>query len=291
MNDSNTAGLIAIDGGGTNCRICLMLNGNRTEVRTGSANVSTDLEGSIRTIRQGLEAVATKAGITMKEFSEFQAYVGLAGVISPAMAKLIKTSLPLANATVEDDRSSAVVGALGADDGSVAGIGTGSFLARQDKGVIRFVGGHGPQLGDEASGASLGQALLASVLLVSDGLQTGTEFTDRIFAEFDGDTTRIVEFGQSATPQNFARYAPQIVEAAQAGDSVCLALMRAGAIYIERGIKSLGWIGKETLCLVGGVAPHYQSYLPPLMAAAVKPPKSNALDGALVLAGRINSLS
>jgi glucosamine kinase len=291
MSESHPAGLIAIDGGGTNCRICLVVDDRRSEIRIGSTNVSTDLAAAIETIRLGLEAVAKKAGIEMEELSHYPAYVGLAGLMGPAMAQRVAKNLPLINLIVEDDRKIAVVGALGTDDGVVAGIGTGSFLARQSQGVIQFIGGYGPQLGDEASGASLGRALLARTLLVKDGLESRSPLTEMIFSEFDNDANHIVEFGQTAAPINYARYAPRVVETAKAGDSVSLTLMQSGADYIVRGINILGWCPGETLCLIGGVAPHYQSYLPPVLSAAITPPKSSALDGALALAARINNPS
>ena len=289
MSESDSTGLIAVDGGGTNCRISLVIDDRRTDIRTGSTNVSTDLGAAIETIRQGLEVIAIKAGIAMTEIVGYPAYVGLSGLMGATMAQRVAQDLPLTNVVVENDQKTAVIGALGTCDGAVAGIGTGSFLARQSQDVIQFVGGYGFQLGDEASGAALGQALLKRVLLVKDGLETGSALTKMVFAEFDDDVNNIVTFGQTAIPQSYARYAPQVVEAANLDDRIGLALMRAGADYIEHAITTLGWRAGEAICLMGGLAPHYQPYLSPAIAAAVIPPKNNALDGALVLAARINS--
>ncbi len=289
MSKAESDGLIGVDGGGTNCRISLLHDGRRTDIKIGSANVYTNLDAAIETIRQGLEQAAEKAGITMSGLRSYPAYIGLAGLMGSTMARRVLEGLPLDNAMVEDDRKSAVVGAHGACDGSVAGIGTGSFLARQSQGIIQFIGGYGFQLGDEASGATLGRSLLSRILLIKDGLETASVLTETVFAEFNSDVNHVVEFGKTAIPQSYARYAPRVVEAAKAGDIAGQTIMRAGADYIERGIRKLGWHTGEALCLIGGLAPHYQPYLSPELAQAVTAPKNSALDATLALAARINS--
>ncbi len=288
MNNSDSFGLIGIDGGGTNCRIALLHNGRRSEFRSGATNVSTNLEAAIANIREGLEAVAQQAGVSMHELHNYPAYLGLAGIMGQAMAQRVADALPLRCVVVEDDRKSAVKGALGDNDSSVAGIGTGSFLARQVQGKIHLLGGYGPQLGDEASGAWLGRSLLAQILLVKDRMQTGSALTAAVFDEFDRDANQMVAFARSAAPQDYARYAPRIVEASKIGDKVALRLLKEGADYIEHGLTVLGWCTGEPLCLVGGLAPHYQPLLNDELACAVVSAKSSALDGTLALAMRIH---
>jgi len=289
MGKLDSIGLIGVDGGGTNCRIALLHKGQRSEIRSGATNVTTDLEAAINTIREGLQAIAEQAGLSMAELRDYPTYLGLAGVMEPAMEKRVAEALPLENVVVEDDRKSAVKGALGDNDGSVAGIGTGSFLARQSDRHIDLVGGYGPQLGDEASGAWLGRSLLSHVLLVKDRLLNGSALTDAVFDEYQRDASRVVAFGHSAAPIDYARYAPRIVEAAQNDDDIALRLLTAGANYIERGLTALGWKKGEPLCLMGGLAPHYQLYLNDEMAVAVVDAKSSALDGTLALAASIQS--
>ena len=289
MSASDSNGVIGVDGGGTHCRMALLYNGIRSEVRAGATNVTTDLEAATLTICKGLEALAQQAGLSMQELRGFAAYLGLAGITGAAIARKVADALPLDFVVVEDDRNCAVKGALADEDGCVAGIGTGSFLARQESGNIQLMGGYGPQLGDEASGAWLGRSLLARVLLVVDGLLEGSTLSDTVFSEFDRDTSKVIAFARTALPREYAQYAPRIVKAGQLGDDIAIQLLSEGAGYIERGLLAMGWCEGEPLCLMGGLAPHYRGYLRSKMANAVIEPKGSALDGTLVLAARLQS--
>ena len=286
-NKAQDVGLIGVDGGGTSCRIALKWSGQRTEAVFGCANVTTDFYGATKILRDGLYAVAGQAGVPGNQLQSFPAYLGLAGVVDEADAAAVVEALPLKKAVVEDDRRATVVGALGNADGTVAGIGTGSFLARRSGADLRLVGGWGLKLGDEASGAWLGRRLLTSVLDVVDGLRDGTSLTRDVFRRFERSPRQIVAFARKAGPAEFASLAPLIIEAAKAGDPIGRMLMDEGSDYLIRTAAKLGWQDQERLCLIGGVAPHYQDYLPNGLARCVVPAEGTALDGALQLAADI----
>jgi glucosamine kinase len=279
--------IVAVDGGGTSCRIAVLRDGVRSDVTTGSANVASDRSAAIKTINDALAEVAGIAGLPLPTLRKCPAYLGLAGVMSAADGAAVAQALALENGVVADDRIATVKGALGEGDGAVAGIGTGSFLGRQDDGVIRLIGGYGLGLGDEASGAWLGRALLARVLLVVDGLAGASILTDRVLAYFDGEVAGIVGFSTTAQPRDYGRFAPWITRAAHDGDAIAQELMHSGADYISKALRALGWQPGEVLCLTGGVGPQYQPYLPTEMAACVTAPNGSGLDGALALAARI----
>jgi len=291
MNDSHASCLVGVDGGGSCCRIATLWQGRRCEVSLAGAgaNVTTDLPAAVAVIRRALKTVAAKAGLADEELAGATAYLGLAGVVSAAQARAVAALLPVANIHVEDDRAAAVVGALGIGEGTVVGVGTGSFLGRVAGGKTRLIGGWGLDLGDEASGAWLGRSLLSLVLAMGDGLEAHTPLGNEILAEFEGDGARIVAFARQAAPRDYARYAPKVVAAAKIGDPVAVDLMKTGADYIARGIAALGWHAPEPICLIGGVAPHYRGYLPRPMASVVISPVGRALDGALELAARMHA--
>lgn len=278
--------VIGVDGGGSACRFAIDVEGRIHEVLGGPANVFTDLEGALSVVRGGLAALARSAGLTLEDLQGARAYLGLAGVISPEIAATVAGALPIDNAIVEDDRIAAVTGALGHDDGAVIGIGTGSFLARQSSGRIELIGGWGHVLGDEASGAVIGRELLSRTLLAADGLSLGSDLTDAILQELDG-PAGVVTFASHATPAEFARFAPRIVEAAQSGDAVAENLMTKGAAYIVSGLDRLGWRAGERLCPVGGLARQYAAFLPAHVVDALTEPDGTALAGALTLARRL----
>lgn len=281
---AHDAGLIGVDGGGTSCRIALQRHGQRTEVVLGRANVTTDLSGAVGSIREGLDAVAAKAGLPQDTLRDFPAYLGLAGIVDEVDAAAVANALPLKSVMIEDDRRATLVGALGESYGTVAGIGTGSFLARRSKAGMQLVGGWGLRLGDEASGAWLGRKLLAFVLDVVDGLQDETLLTEDVFRQFGCSPRKIVAFSLSADPAEYAGFAPAIIEAAKMGDRIGRMLMGEGSDYLVRTMVGLGRQDYERICLIGGIAPHYGDYLPRSFAHSVVPAKGTALDGALQLA-------
>ena len=276
--------LIAIDGGGSRCRFAIATPAGRLNAEFGTANVFTDRAAAIRTLNTGLDALMDKARLPRAALADIPVYAGLAGVIDEEAAHEVAQRLPPRIIQIEDDRRSAVVGALGPKNGCMIGIGTGSFLARQAEDGIRFIGGYGPLIGDEASGKWLGAQLLRRVLLTEDGILPPTPLTQEISSRFGNDPMQIVAFSGVSGPAEFAEFAPRITAAAEKGDRIALELMRDGADYISKGLQALGFAEGEPICAVGGVAPHYAGYLPLKMQQALSEPEGTAIDGALQLA-------
>lgn len=274
--------LVGIDGGGSTCRAAVLAAGRRHEVVLGPANVSADFDGALATIRAAIAELAARAGLAPEVLARAPAHAGLAGVTDAAMAARVRAALPLARVTVTGDRPTTVAGALGAADGAVAAIGTGSFLGRQVAGVFRGLGGWGFHLGDQASGAWLGRRCLEEVMLEIDGLAAATPLGRSVLAGHGGDPAGIVRFSFAARPADHAALARSVAEAAAAGDPLGARLMAEGADYIRRGLAVLGWRRGETLCLAGGLGPAYA----PWLGEEVVAPQGSALDGALALAAR-----
>ncbi|WP_417724187.1 BadF/BadG/BcrA/BcrD ATPase family protein [Salipiger sp.] len=275
--------LLAVDAGGSTCRFALETDGGRVDLALGAANVTSDFDGALRTLVSGLSELAKKAGLRADALNDAPACLALAGVTGPDVAARVAGALPLRHAVVEDDQRAGVIGALGERAGCLAGIGTGSFVARQTRGDLRFLGGHGLILGDEASGAWLGRGLLTRALHAHDGLAPRTPLTDELLSGMGGNTG-IIAFARRAVPADFATLAPRVT---RGDDPASRALMREGARYLEAAIAALGRREGEPLCLVGGVGPAYADYLDADLRTALVPPEGTTLDGALTLARRL----
>ncbi|MCT8328826.1 BadF/BadG/BcrA/BcrD ATPase family protein [Albidovulum sediminis] len=275
--------IIGIDGGGTSCRAALLFAGRRVEMRGGPANAMR-FDEAMGTIAGLLSGLATQAGLPPGALAAARAHVGLAGVMTPDMAARVAAALPMRDVTVTDDQPTTIAGALGAQTGAVAAIGTGSFVGRQSDTGIRVLGGWGLPIGDQASGARLGRRLLEEVMLAIDGLRPHSGLTRAVLADHGGTGAGIVFFSATATAADFATLAPRVVAAAEAGDAVAAALMAEGAGYIAACLTALGHAAGESLCLMGGVGPAYARWLPPGMASGLRAPQGSALDGALILA-------
>ena len=263
-----------------------MIDGVVHSVETGAANVSTEFEGALAQIRMGLTQLSDRVGVQVPQMLGLPAYVGLAGVTDKQIAQRLRDALGLTCARVEDDRPAAVRGALGARDGLIAHCGTGSFLAVQANGAMRFAGGWGAVLGDEASAQWVGRRALAETLCAVDGTRIETDLTLKLLDELHG-AAGIVRFAGTATPAQFGALAPAVTSAAQHGDAAAAEIMQAGADYLERTARRLGWQTGQTICLTGGIAGHYADYLPDDMRSAIRPPLGEPLTGALALAKEV----
>ena len=96
--------------------------------------------------------------------------LGLAGANMAGAGARLAGRLPFAAVRIETDALVALKGALGAEDGIAATLGTGSVFGVQRGGAARILGGWGFLLGDQGSGARIGRALFEAALLAHDGL-------------------------------------------------------------------------------------------------------------------------
>ncbi|MCV0424392.1 MAG: hypothetical protein K5905_02880 [Roseibium sp.] len=281
MNDQLQT--IAIDGGGTRCRVAGGFGERRHVIEVGSANVSTDLDGSISEILRGLEKLASDLGISLSELERVPAYIGLAGASWPDIATKVAGKLPFDHVRVEDDRRSAARGAFGHDDGILVHCGTGSFQLMQRAGRITLAGGWGPVLGDEASAQWVGRKALTAVLRVCDGLKPASPLIEQLHEKF-GPPGDIVAYAGTASPADFGAIARYVTAAAGRKDRIAIEILQDGADHIMTELRSLGWSQGLPLMLTGGIAGHYAGYLEFPMQSALAQPKGQPIDGALSLA-------
>ncbi len=283
MTDVSKPDCIAIDGGGTRCRLAVTVGGVITLVEGGTANVSSDFDGSVATIRAGLSELEKQTGHDVRDLASLPAFVGLAGVTGPAMVERLRTALPFGTVRYSDDRPAALRGALGSRDGVVAHCGTGSFIAAQIGGDTRLAGGWGPILGDEGSAQAVGRRLLWLTLQQVDGFQPATPLTEAVLSRF-GSAPEIVSFAGGAKPHDLGALAPMVTEAAKDGDPSAHLLLREAADMIAHGMRQIGWEPGLAICLTGGIASFYRRYLPNGMQADIRPREAEPIAGALALA-------
>lgn len=283
MTSAETHPIIAIDGGGTRCRIALETGQKTMVVETGSANASTDFDRTLNEISAGLTKLAAQANVPTETLRHIPAYVGLAGVTGPDIAQRLTAALPFADVRVEDDRHAALRGALGETDGFVAHCGTGSFFAAQLQGQPNITGGWGPVLGDIASAQWVGRHALSYTLDASDDLKPRSDMAEHLLATHGG-TSGIVAFAASARPTDFGAIAPIVTTHAEKGDVLATALLQDAAAHLVHTLTLMGWAEGLTICLTGGIGPHYAKYLPDHMRSDVKAPQGEPLTGALSLA-------
>ena len=286
MLDSAQQFVIGVDGGGTGCRAAIgtRSNGIIAQAEAGRANATSAPELAIRNITKAINAAAAKAGIEVSALNGAVAHLGLAGVMTSADSQRIAVALPYEDIVVTDDRATAVAGALGGKDGYLLSVGTGTIIAASRSGTFNYVGGWGFHLADQGGGAWLGRAALKHVLMCHDGLASHSDLTRALFAEFQNDPNAIVDFSMSAKPGDYGTFAPIIVSSAYEGDVWGKEIMSRGGDYLQRGLNALGFQPGDTMCLSGGVGPHYAPFLPIETLSGRVKPRGTALDGAFQLA-------
>lgn len=286
MDETPYSFLIGVDGGGSRCRFALADAAGRVLARheAGAANIASDFDAAAVVLLNGLAVMRGH----LPPGAHVQVHMGLAGAnaagTAARLAGLMAQDGDRDRLVIEDDRGTAVTAALGGAEGAVASCGTGSFVCRLAGGELRALGGWGLILGDDASGAWLGQQAMRRTILALDGLADETGLTRALAAHAGGTRPEIVDFSLKARPADFAALAPRVIAAAEAGDPQGRALMQAGAEYIRRALAVLGHGTGEPFCLLGGVGRHYAAYLPPGLAPV--PPQLPAVSGALLLAAR-----
>ncbi|MFS4437449.1 BadF/BadG/BcrA/BcrD ATPase family protein [Paracoccaceae bacterium GXU_MW_L88] len=283
MEHSQDISVLAIDGGGTRCRIAISKGDKIVLSETGSANISTDFEGAVHEVLRGLNGLATQLNWPVDTLAALPAFIGLAGVSEPKMADRLRAALPFHKMRIADDRPAALRGALGEKDGFIAHCGTGSFYAAQQKGAARFAGGWGPVLGDEASAHWIGRAALKATLRSVDGHIAPSPLTERLLKDF-GDASGIIRFARTARPADFGELARRVTDCAAHGDALARDIMHKGALEIIDSLPKLGWTEGDAICLTGGIGPHFAPYLPAKMKESVVYPEGEPLVGAIALA-------
>ena len=283
MDAQGITPILAIDGGGTRCRLASFYDGSTVTQETGPANVSTDFDGALGEILEGVQRLSARLDVTPESLFGRPTFVGLAGVTGPAIANRLREALPFTTVRIEDDRPAALRGALGNQDGVLGHCGTGSFFGIRTSGVDRFVGGWGRILGDEASAFWVGRAALQKTLIAADGLLEQSDLTHGILEEFGG-TAGIVHLAATAEPADVAKIAKRVTTGAASDDAIATDIMRTGANEIAETLTKLGWVKGLPICLTGGIGPHFARHLPDDMRSSLIEPIGTPLDGALALA-------
>jgi glucosamine kinase len=269
---------LGIDGGGTGCRAAVADARGRVlgAAEAGPANIASDPAGSAANILRAARAALQAAG--GGDMADLRAGLGLAGANAAGAPERLRDVLPFARVRVVTDAITAVKGALGAEDGIVAAVGTGSVFAVQRAGSIRQIGGRGLLLGDEGSGAWIGRALLSRALRAEDGFVPVTPLLAAIIAELGG-PDGVVAFSLTARPADYAAFAPRVLADP---DPAARAVMEQAIADVRDSIDVLQAGAAMPVVFLGGLGPAFAARLSGRWP--VMPARGTALDGALMLA-------
>jgi glucosamine kinase len=278
--------LIAIDGGGTGCRALIAAPDGRVLARAqgGAANINSDSQGALRNVVETARAAVEKAGLAREMLRQAVAVLGLAGANVGGNGERLRQKLPFALSAIHSDAVIATRGALGANDGVMGIVGTGSVFAAQERGEIRMIGGWGFAVGDLGSGARIGRALLERTLLAYDGIRPASALSSEIMRRFDDDPGRIVAFATKARPGGFAPFAPLVFDENYKDDRVACEVAGEAVRDVEQALDAVMPAGCNRICLLGGLAPLFAPRLAERYRVILRTPNGDALSGALDMA-------
>ena len=194
--------------------------------------------------------------------------------------------MPFARNKILNDGEITLEGAIGPVDGCIGALGTGSVFVGRKNGITKLTGGWGFNLGDDGSGAKLGKELMRLSIRCHDGLNEHTDLTIEFLKKFKNNIKSIVEITKSFKPKDYADFAPEIFTAMDNHDSNAKKIIESEVILIEQSLMASGFSEQNAFCLIGGLGKLFLPFLSDKFINTCKPPKGNALQGAIAIAKR-----
>jgi glucosamine kinase len=279
---------LGVDGGGTKttARIRDEAGNLLGEGAAGPGNARLG-DAAYREIRAAYEQAMESAGLSAADAKRIHAGFGLAGTGQPADRENIrKRAYPFASLIVDTDAYAACLGAFRGGDGAILILGTGSAGLALINGRRVSVGGWGPDVSDDGSGAAIGRLAIRKALWALEGMAPRTPLADDILGEFQQEPANFVAWAAKATPGDFARFAPRVFQHAGEGDELARGILAQAATEATMLIDRLIALGAPSIAMIGSVFPLLLPWLPEKARARLVTPLSDAMDGAILMARR-----
>ena len=281
-----TSYYLGIDAGGSHCRARLTDAAGAVlgTSDTGPANARIGIEKLRAALMEACDAALARAGIAAD--ADISAGFGVAGISRPGVREALGgLALPFAKVRWETDAAIANLGAHGGADGATLILGTGSIAYVKANGATFAIGGYGFPISDEGSGAALGLSAVRHALRALDGRTKPTPLSAAITSRFSHETPRVIAWMDTATPKDYAAFAPVVIDFAEADDEIARSIVENAALHIEQFIETIFLRRAPRCALAGGLAPRMRPWLRARTVARLGEPLGDPLDGALLLAG------
>ena len=279
---------LGIDAGGTKSLASLVNAEGRelARVRAGAGNLRIGVEAVERLTLDMAQEALDQAGLPQDCLGAVSLGLGLAGLSRASQSRQLATSQwPFAKVAIASDAEIAHLGAHQGEDGAILIVGTGSIAYLKVDGKIDTMGGYGFPISDEASGAALGLSAVRHALRALDGRTQSTPLSDAVTGQFGDSTVAVIEWMETATPGDFAAFAPLVISYAEQGDYIARSIVIEAVRHIERFIETIFEKGAPRCSLMGGLAAHLRPWLRARTSEMLVEPAGDAVSGALMLAG------
>ncbi|WP_395704151.1 BadF/BadG/BcrA/BcrD ATPase family protein [Aquabacterium sp.] len=278
---------IGIDGGGSGTRARVVDVDGRV-IGAGEAGPSAlgqGIEQAWAHVQLAIARAFATAGVPQPPLADCALGLGLAGAHSPARRDAFRVQAPACGLLALDtDGGTALRGAHGGAPGVVVAAGTGSVgEALRRNGLRITVGGWGFGIGDEGSGAWLGQAAMRLAHRALDGRIPAGALARAVWRTAGGQRDALIDWCAAAGQHGYARLAPLVFDNADADQAARRLLNEAAAALVEMA-RALDPEAELPLVLAGSIAQRLKPWLPAELLARCVAPQGDAIDGALLLA-------
>lgn len=280
---------LGVDAGGTSSKSRLTDAGGTVlgTGKAGPANTRIGIEALHAELLDVCQQATRAAGIADTDLSSVRCGMGIAGINRMGMkAQIQALDFPYANVQFSSDAMIANLGAHMGGDGAILILGTGSVGLVKRGEDSSSIGGYGFPISDEGSGAALGLSAIRHALRALDGRTKPSPLSQAITKQFDHAIPRVIAWMDDATPGDYASFAPLVMDYADNGDEIALSIVRDAALHVERFIETIISRGAPRCVLMGGLAERMKPWLRARIVAQLDDALGDALDGALILAGR-----
>lgn len=281
LHDSGRAARwwVGIDGGGTGTR-ALVADASGRILGRGEAGASALNQGVDQAWRHIAEAVA-RAGVPGLQLADCALGLGLSGTGVPAQLQGFLAADPgVARLALVTDGFAGLLGAHGGRPGGLLISGTGSVAeALLEDGSHRMVGGWGWQIGDEGSGAWLGQQAMKLAQAAYDARAPRGALAEAVYAVAGARREDLLAFCAQAGQGGYASLARLVFE--NEADPAAAALLDEAA----RALDALAQALHPTLplALAGSIALRLAPRLSTALQCRRVEPRGDAVAGALWL--------
>ena len=271
---------VGIDGGGTTTR-AVVADASGSVLGRGASGASALGQGVDQAWRHIIEAIS-RADVPGLQWSDCALGLGLSGTGVPAQAQAFLNADPgVVHIALTTDGMAGLIGAHGGRPGAVLISGTGSVAeAWLEDGSRRLVGGWGWQIGDEGSGAWLGQQAMRCAQAAWDGRAPTGALAQAVFDEVGRGRDALLAFCATAGQSGHAGLARLVFEQ-QANDHAASQLLNDAAAALDALAEAVH--PTLPLALAGSIALLLSHRLSPAVQARRISPEGDAATGALWL--------
>jgi len=302
--------VLAVDLGKTSCRVGLVVDGTLADSMAGPGSPGLAEPSGVAAAAAAIAPLANRMRDRHAVYSPIALGIGAAGAAFSMdgprrLAVAMRAALGVGAVMVTSDAITAHAGALAGLPGVVQLAGTGAVtVGIAADGRRHLVDGWGPWLGDEGSGGWIGLAGLRAAVRAHDGRGRPTALLAAAVRRFGKLTQLPILLAADDNPARLAAsFAPDVVLAAQSGDTVATELLSAAGAALARGTLAavrairnpVDALTEEPtpVALIGGLAApgdglleHWRAALAGSPVDVVARPAADALVGAAMLALR-----